>query len=223
MPPWICIAKSAILLPISVQNDLAIGVKKEAFLSRNGSFVIFDKSIANAVSKHKALEINVKDFIINRLRLTSAWLMIGVLMSLALFKLRPCFLFFANSIDFCVANSLWERPWTATPNLALFIIVNIAIIPLFSWPINQALEFWYSKTAVGEPCNPILCSRDIVLILFFPIKLPVLSGIYLGTKNKEIPLVPFGLSGNLASTRWQIFELKEWSPQLIYIFCPVIL
>ena len=43
------------------------------------------------------------------------------------------------------------------------------------------------------------------------------------TKNKLIPFVPEGASGVLARTRWIIFSVRSWSPEVIKIFWPLTL
>jgi hypothetical protein len=43
-----------------------------------------------------------------------------------------------------------------------------------------------------------------------------------GTMKRLIPFVPSAPSGNRASTRWQTFDTRSLSPQVMKIFCPVI-
>ena len=45
--------------------------------------------------------------------------------------------------------------------------------------------------------------------------LPSASGMYFGTRNRLMPLVPGAPSGSRASTRWQTFSVKSLSPQEI--------
>ena len=79
------------------------------------------------------------------------------------------------------------------------------------------------NTHVAEPLIPILLSIDPVEIPFLWPTLPSSFTINFGTKNKLIPLVPAGESVDLAKTKWIIFSVKSWSPEVIKIFWPLIL
>ena len=68
---------------------------------------------------------------------------------------------------------------------------------------------------------PILVSIESVFTPFLgPIE-PLSFTLNFGTKNKLIPLVPDGPPGIFAKTKWIIFSVKSWSPEVIKIFCPV--
>ena len=47
------------------------------------------------------------------------------------------------------------------------------------------------------------------------------EGINLGTRKRDIPLVPLGASGVFASTRWTIFSVISCSPYVMNILVPV--
>ncbi|MNT82955.1 hypothetical protein D3C72_2227590 [compost metagenome] len=57
------------------------------------------------------------------------------------------------------------------------------------------------STQVAEALMPILCSIEPQDTPLRSPASPVASGRNLGTMNSEMPLVPAGASGNLASTR----------------------
>ena len=99
--------------------------------------------------------------------------------------------------------------------------MNIAAMPLFSWPISQPVAPSKLITQVGEPWMPSLCSRLTTLRLLPTPGLPFSSGMNLGTMNRLIPRVPAAAPGRRASTRWQVFSVTSLSPQVMKIFCPV--
>ena len=65
------------------------------------------------------------------------------------------------------------------------------------------------NTQVGDPLIPILLSIDTVFTPFLGPTDPLSSTQNFGTKNKLIPLVPFGASGVLAKTKWMMFSVKS--------------
>ena len=90
--------------------------------------------------------------------------------------------------------------------------------PLFSGPIIKPVASSKFKTQVGDPLIPILVSIDAVLTPFRAPTEPLSLTTNLGTKNKLIPFVPAGEPGILAKTRWIMFSVKSWSPEVINIF-----
>ena len=62
---------------------------------------------------------------------------------------------------------------------------------------------------MAEPLIPIFVSIDPVDIPFLAPMVPSSFTINFGTKNKLIPLVPFGESDALAITRCIIFSVKS--------------
>ena len=65
---------------------------------------------------------------------------------------------------------------------------------------------------------PIFVSIDPVEIPFLAPIVPSFFTTNFGTKNKLIPLVPLGESVALAITKWIIFSVRSWSPDVINIF-----
>ena len=122
---------------------------------------------------------------------------------------------------FWKAFSAAATPWTAVPTRLVLMKVNMCPMPLFSAPISQPLAFSNSSWQVGEPWQPILCSMRLVVT---PFRDP--SSRRFGTRNSEMPLVPFGAaaaagaSGRRASTQWTMLSVRSWSPQLMKILVP---
>ena len=106
---------------------------------------------------------------------------------------------------------------------AMFTMVNIAFKPLSLGPIIYPVASSKFKTQVAEPLIPIFVSIDPVDIPFLCPTDPSWFTKNLGTKNKLIPFVPWGESVDLANTKWIIFSVKSWSPDVIKIFWPLIL
>ena len=103
--------------------------------------------------------------------------------------------------------------WMPTPRRSSFIIENIADIPLWGAPTIQPLASSKLIWQVAEAFMPILCSSpDVTTPLRAPGR-PSSVGSSLGTRNRLMPLIPFGASGRRASTRWMMFSLRSWSPR----------
>ena len=95
------------------------------------------------------------------------------------------------------------------PIRAVFIKVNIHSKPLFSGPISVPTELSKLSTAVAEALMPILSSIEPQVTLFASPSVPSCSAFIFGTINNEIPRVPFGASGNLASTIWIMLSVRS--------------
>ncbi len=118
----------------------------------------------------------------------------------------PCRRSAAWAAAFWSAASATPIPCMATPSRALFIMVNIAAMPLCGAPTSQPVAPSNCSTAVGEPCSPSLCSRLTVSTAFGASGRPSAPGRSFGTRNRLIPFVPGAASGSRASTRWQMFS-----------------
>ena len=92
-------------------------------------------------------------------------------------------------------------PCTPTARRALFIMVNIAAMPLCGSPTSQPVAPSKAMTQVGEPWSPSLCSRLTTLRLLAMPGRPAASGMNFGTRNRLMPFVPAAPSGSRASTR----------------------
>ncbi len=88
-------------------------------------------------------------------------------------------------------------PWQAVPMRAEFMKVNMHSRPLFSSPIIKPVASSKFITQVADALMPIFFSREPHTT---PLLSPILPGRYLGTMNREMPLVPLGASGRRAST-----------------------
>ncbi|EKD60433.1 MAG: hypothetical protein ACD_54C00744G0002 [uncultured bacterium] len=127
----------------------------------------------------------------------------------------PCLRSIAKAKACWNAASATATPCMPTPSRALFIMVNIAAMPLCGAPTSQPCAPSYCITAVGEPCRPSLCSRLTTFRLLRCPGTPFSSGISFGTMNRLMPLVPGAASGSRANTRWQTLALKSLSPQVM--------
>jgi hypothetical protein len=78
-------------------------------------------------------------------------------------------------------------------------------------------------TQVDDALIPILCSIDPQARPLRGPSLPSALTRNLGTRKREIPLMPGGASGSLASTRWRMFSVRSCSPAEMKILVPVIL
>ena len=100
-------------------------------------------------------------------------------------------------------------------------MTNIARMPLCGSPTNQPVASSKLSTQVADALMPILCSMDPTVTPLRAPGDPSSVGRYLGTRNSEMPFVPPGASGSLASTRWTMFSVRSWSPAEMKIFVPV--
>src|SRR5690554_7045395 len=87
------------------------------------------------------------------------------------------------------------------------------IRPRFSGPIKKPLAPSKFITQVDEPLMPILSSIEPQLTLLRSAKEPSSAMLYLGTINKEIPLVPSGAFGRRANTICTIWSVKSRSEE----------
>ena len=102
-------------------------------------------------------------------------------------------------------------------------MVNMQAMPLLGGPTSQPLAPSKFRTAVAEPLMPILCSMEPqVTPLRWPGR-PSSPGRNFGARKREMPLVPAGAPGSLASTRWTMFSVRSWSPAEMKILVPVML
>src|SRR5690554_7666377 len=88
------------------------------------------------------------------------------------------------------------------------------IRPRFSGPIRKPLAPSKFITQVDEPLMPILSSIEPQLTLLRSAKEPSSAMLYLGTMNKEIPLVPSGAFGRRANTICTIWRSEEHTSEL---------
>ena len=82
-----------------------------------------------------------------------------------------------------------------------FIMANMAFRPWFASPTSQPVAPSKFMTQVGQPWMPILCSTDPQETALRAPNEPSAFTSTLGTRNRLMPLVPFGASGMRASTR----------------------
>src|SRR5680860_506479 len=78
------------------------------------------------------------------------------------------------------------------------------------------------SSQVEEPLMPIFFSRDPQMTAFLSPREPSSLTLYLGTRNRLMPLIPGGASGRRARTRWMMFSVKSWSPAVMNILFPLI-
>ena len=108
-----------------------------------------------------------------------------------------------------------------TDRRSLFIIVNIACMPLFGSPTSQPVASSNVNWQVAEPLMPILCSMPVQIT---PLRAPsVPSAVRQELRHHEQadPSIPGGASGRRASTRWMMFSARSCSPALMKIFDPL--
>ncbi|MDT4830135.1 hypothetical protein FQZ97_635850 [compost metagenome] len=106
------------------------------------------------------------------------------------------------------------------PRRAWFIMVNMQLRPLLASPIRKPLALSKFITQVAEALMPILCSIEPHATALRSPASPSALGRNFGTMNSEMPLVPAGASGSLASTRWTMFSLMSCSPAEMKILVP---
>ena len=93
--------------------------------------------------------------------------------------------------------------------------------PRFGSPMRIALAASKFMTQVALPLMPILCSIEPHFTVLRSVIFPSASTLYFGTINSEIPFVPFGASGNRASTMCTMLSDISCSPAEMNIFVPV--
>ena len=91
----------------------------------------------------------------------------------------------------------------------MFIIVNIALRPLFGSPTSQPVASSKLIWQVAEALSPILCSMPVHDTPLDGPTEPSSLGKYLGTMNRLIPFTPLGASGSRARTRWMMFSVRS--------------
>ena len=99
-------------------------------------------------------------------------------------------------------------------------MMNIAARPLLGSPTRVPIALSKFMTQVELPWIPILCSMEPHVTALRVPGSPWASGRNFGTTNSEIPLVPFGASGNRASTRCTMFSPRSCSPLEMKILVP---
>ena len=93
------------------------------------------------------------------------------------------------------------RPWMPTAMRSAFIIENMALRPWCGSPMSQPVAPSRFITQVGQPWMPILCSTAPQEM---PLRSPSVPSAFtstFGTRNRLMPLEPFGASGSRASTK----------------------
>mmetsp|Transcript_13574 Transcript_13574/g.31281 ORF Transcript_13574/g.31281 Transcript_13574/m.31281 type:complete len:261 (-) Transcript_13574:393-1175(-) len=120
-------------------------------------------------------------------------------------------------------SSAAAEPWMAVPRREVLMKVNMWLRPLFSSPIKKPSDASKLISQVDDPWQPILSSMRPMLAPFISPREPSALTFFLGTKNKEIPLVPGGALGRRASTQCTMLSVRSWSPQEMKILVPVML
>ena len=110
-----------------------------------------------------------------------------------------------------------------TDRRSVFIMANMARMPLWGSPTSQPVASSKFMTQVAEALMPILCSMEPQPTPLRGPTLPSSLGRNLGTRNRLMPLVPLGASGRRARTRWTMFSVRSCSPAEMKILVPVIL
>ena len=108
-----------------------------------------------------------------------------------------------------------------TPSRAVFIMVNIARMPLCGAPTSQPTASSKFRTQVAEALIPILCSMAPQATPLRAPGVPSALGRNFGTRNSEMPPVPGGASGRRARTRCTMFSVRSCSPAEMKILVPV--
>ena len=110
-----------------------------------------------------------------------------------------------------------------TVSRSLFIIVNMARMPLWGVPTSQPVASSKLIWQVAEALIPILCSMAVQTTPLRAPGPPCPSGRNFGTRNRLMPLMPGGASGIRASTKWMMLSVRSCSPAEMKILLPVIL
>jgi hypothetical protein len=110
-----------------------------------------------------------------------------------------------------------------TETRSVFIILNMASMPLFAVPTSQPTESSKLSWQVAEALRPILCSIAATETPLDGPGVPSSLGRYFGTRNRLMPFTPSGASGSRARTRWMMFSVRSCSPAEMKIFAPEIL
>ena len=103
----------------------------------------------------------------------------------------------------------------------MFIIVNMASMPLWGLPTSQPVEPSKFSWHVAEALSPILCSIAATDTPFEGPGVPSSLGRYLGTRNRLMPFTPSGASGRRARTRCTMFSVRSCSPAEMKILLPL--
>ncbi len=107
-----------------------------------------------------------------------------------------------------------------TARRAVFIMVNMADMPLLGLPTSQAWAPSKLMTQVDEALIPIFFSIEPQATLLRAPGLPCASGRNFGQTKSEMPRMPAGASGRRASTRWMMFAVRSCSPAEMKILVP---
>mmetsp|Transcript_22945 Transcript_22945/g.58374 ORF Transcript_22945/g.58374 Transcript_22945/m.58374 type:complete len:201 (+) Transcript_22945:1045-1647(+) len=127
----------------------------------------------------------------------------------------------AYQSEFWNASSAAATPCTAVPTRDVLMKVNMWLRPRFSVPISHPLASSNSIWQVGDPWQPILSSMRLVSTPFKSPHEPSSFSVRFGTRNSEMPFVPAGAPGSLASTQCTMFSVMSCSPHEMKILVPL--